>query len=129
MLKSKKVFTLIAVLLLTVFLVGCGGNVVQNFLNENAAELEETIAPMRAMMGEGGDIRVEAGRNNEMIYIFTYGSDADTAGVDDILAMQSGMFEMLAQGLREELELDSFTITVRFLDSDGTELASQSFEA
>ena len=135
-------------------LVGCGGgngngggepaepeattpaaaaNPVQEFLDEHAADLEAELAPLSDMMGEGGSISIEAGRSNEMVFIFAYGPDIPLEGVADLLPdMLQGMafvFEGLAAEIGGELGIDDFTITVVYRDSTGADLASESFQA
>ena len=128
---SKKLFTsILCMLLIAALFAGCSGgsNAVRDFLDEYGAALEARMAPMAFVMGEGGDIALEAGHGNEMIYVFTIGEDIDRDRVNDILAMQTFTFEALATDLKNELDLDSFTLTVRFEDTGGNPLTTQSFE-
>ena len=109
------------------------GNAVQDFLDTYSAEIEAEMAPLAGMMGDGSSISVAAGANNELIYIFTYGSDVETDGLGailvEVLEGMSSIFEEVARVLQIELGLESFRVTVRYLAYDGTLLAEQSFDA
>ena len=143
MLKRSLLF-LVSVLLIAAVLVGCNGdgndnggdtnvagNPVQEFLDAYGDQLEAEMGDMADMLG--ATVTLEAGPGgNELIYVFTYGTELPD-GMEDLLAeMLSGMdflFEMVADEMREELDLDSFRVTVRYLDLNGNVLAAQSFDS
>lgn len=131
---KKRLTLLVIVLLIGALLVGCGGrSPVQTFLDEHGDRLAEDMEPLAAMMGEGARVALEAGSGNELIYVFAYGADAPLDEmVEPLTDMLDGMglaFQMLAADMQEELELDSFRITVRYEDADGNVLVSRSFDA
>lgn len=146
---KKGLVLLLAVFLVLGFLAGCSSddaatpeatpevveetNAVQAMLDEYADELLEELAPMVAMMGDDITLDLQAGAGNELIYVFTYSEEIETAGTEEILQESleglAPMFEPLAGMMRDELELEDFRITVRMVDFEGNVLAEVSFDA
>ena len=136
----RKLLVLLLSVLLLFGLMACGdsgngnatsGNAIAAFLEEDDA-FYDTIAPLgAALLGDDGRIDLLAGDGDELIIAFIYGSDVDTSGVSDmleeILTYTAGIFEEIAEDLRDELSLASVRVTVRFMDADNNVLAEQSY--
>ena len=140
----KKLLVLLLSALLILGLAACGvtgedsngaeaGAAVADFLDEFGDELRDSIAPLGVMLGEGGRIDLLAGDEEELIFVFVHGSDVETAGMDDmledVLTHTAPVFEEFAELLRDELDLSSARVTVRFTDAEGGLLLERSFSS
>lgn len=112
---------------------GPANSAIEDFLNEHGDDIRAMTDTMTGDMGADGRVELVAGTGNELIYRFIYGSDFDFDGVEDLLgetlAAMGSFFEMLADTFRDELELDSMRITVRYYDHAENLLASESFDS
>lgn len=97
---------------------------------------DEMVADLIGDMGEFFDVSVEARGNDEIIYIFTLreaipgGNRAELVEILeeslDMIEDMSIILELVALIMMDELGTNSLTITYRYLDNAGVELASRS---
>jgi len=138
------ILMLLALMLSISFLTGCSllelldppepvdSNPVQAFLDEHYRELEITARRHVRDLEPDSTVRLEAG-DSELFYIFTFGSgpvaDELSEFTHAFLAYPANrdMYESLAGDLADFMEIDALTITVKYYDSEGTYIASESF--
>ena len=109
------------------------GGAIQEFLDEHQAELEAEMGDLADILGPGSSIAIEAGTGNELVFIFTFGPDADMDEAGELLGELLGglgfIFEMVADEIADDLDLDYAIVTVRYLDANGGVLAEESFRS
>lgn len=131
----KKLSILLSASLIAVLLVACGGSsVLGDYLDEHRDELIGAISGI-------GDATIEEGRGNNEIVVTFRVSDGEYEAMSEfgeVMGMEveevfemfledtSTVFVAMANGAREETELDEVTVRVVF-EHDGNELASESF--
>jgi len=152
---KKLTMVLISAVFMSAVLAGCGnGNtttpatpaapqeaappvesrsVVQQFLEDYGDDIRAEFGEIAAFLGDGASIDVVAGTGEEMIFIFTYGPDAETEGLAEVLEqlmpLLEPVFEEVAYELMNELGVDSLTVSVQYREYDGTIITEQSFVA
>ncbi|MCL2402946.1 MAG: DUF4854 domain-containing protein [Coriobacteriia bacterium] len=143
---SKRVLLLILSVLLmlglTALTVGCTDdepdesdyNPVQTFIDENREMLYEASQEHLEDLGPGATVDFEAG-DNEFIYVYTFGSGPSA---DELLEFATPflefpsnveMYENLARGFADMMELENLTLTVRYYDAQGNYIISRSYES
>ncbi len=129
----KKLSSLIIALMLVVAVfTGCsGGNKLEKYVNDNKDQINEALAPMAESLGDNASIDLTA-QGDEVIFTFKFGEELP-AGVDvalkDALGTLAPTFESMADSLKAETGVDKVIITIKYLDKDGKELATKSFES
>jgi len=140
---KKVLVVILSVLLSLALLAGCGGGSgngggsgsgpIQSWLDDYGDELQDAMDHAIAMGSEDISVVIEAGSGNEVVIIATISGemeelmDADLLG--QALSGQAFVFEMMADEIRDELDVDYVQVTVRYLDSGGSEIVSETFES
>ena len=139
----KKLLSLFAVLSFALLAVaGCATKgeapTVSSFLEENREALEMVMnLSMGSELGEGGTVKLEAGGENELIYIFQFGpgfieedmAEMITPLLEAGLESQAAVFEEMANDTKAEIGIDSLDLTIVYTDSEGNRLASKTFKS
>jgi len=104
---------------------------IQEFIVEFSGPLEEVSQPVLERMGRGSSVSVEAGIGNEIVYIFTYGTDAGEADLatksESSLNEFMPLFENLAHEIQHVLFVNYLSITVNYENSAGETVATRRF--
>lgn len=109
-------------------------NPVQAFLDEHYQTLVDAAQDHLEVLGPDSTARFEAG-DSELFYIYTFGFDATADELEDFalafieMPDNRDMYVSLANELAEFMEIDALTITVRYYDSEGNYVASESFSS
>ena len=144
--KKLKVLGLVLSVFAVLLFAACGNGNDDN--GDNGAEnsvVQEWVdsygAEMTADFEEPGiSISVEVGREDELVLrfiledeilddMFAMGEDAALDLLSSMLDAAGPSFVMLANEARDDMGIDSLTITIVYEDSDGSELAAQSFDS
>jgi len=145
---KKRLLVLMLSVLLVFGLAACGGGdsgggsaatPIQDYLDENGAEIQEAFDEMALMLGMGEGSRVVVSANdadNELIFSFYFGEFEQEGLNDDMLGRSSAalstlgpIFEPMAEEIRDEIGVDSLVLTIVLLSSEGNESMRTSIEA
>lgn len=73
------------------------------------------------------------GEGNKLIYTYTYPEGMNTSGMadamDGIADQMAPSFELIAESLKNVVEVDNPVLVVKYMDADGTELYSREFSS
>ena len=139
---KKRLLILMLSVLLVLGLVACGGSgntPLQDFLDEEGAEMQEAFDAMAPQLGMGEGSRIVLTANdadNELIFSFHFGEFEQEGLNDDMLGRAGGalgalnpILQPMATEIRNELEMDSLVLRIVLLSPDGDEIMSTSVEA
>ena len=138
----KKLLVLMLAITLVLTLAACGGSSggtpLQDFLDEDGAEIQaefDALAPMLGL-GEGARVVLSANdANNELIFSFYFGEfddldEDELAAVSEMISdVLSPLLQPMAVEIRDELEMDSIVLTIEFLTLGGDNILSTAIEA
>lgn len=127
----RAVILLFCALLLFAF-VACGGtgggsSPLAAYLQEYGQTLQEAVAPLGAVFGEGGRVDVFAEGDNTLVFEFVYDYNLPTEIMPSIVESMEMFFQSLADGLREELEFPALIVIARYIDTNDNLFEEQSF--
>lgn len=103
---------------------------IQEFIDSDMMQ-EELASQMESLEGSGMSMELTA-EDNKLIYNFKI-DDPDLSAAMDASALESSLdsqastFESVAGVLPTAIDVDNPVVVVRYLDSDGNELASREF--
>lgn len=103
---------------------------IQEFIDSDMMQ-EELASQMKSLEGSGMSMELTA-EDNKLIYNFKI-DDPDLSAAMDASALESSLdsqastFESVAGVLPTAIDVDNPVVVVRYLDSDGNELASREF--
>ena len=103
---------------------------IQEFIDSDMMQ-ESLQEQMASLEGTGMSMSI-TGEDNKLIYSFTIddpdlSAAIDPADLESSLDSQASTFESVAAVLPAAIEVDNPVVVVRYLGSDGTELASREF--
>lgn len=103
---------------------------VQEFVESDMMQ-EQLASQMESLEGSGMSMELTA-EDNKLIYNFKI-DDPDLSAAMDVSALESSLdsqastFESVAEVLPAAIDVENPVVVVRYLDSDGNELASREF--
>ena len=99
---------------------------VAEFLATYGDELREDLADA---MIDGARMEVLAGTGDEIIFEFYFDDVSDEELLIAALDTSGPMFEMMAEVLKGEVQVETLRVTVRFFDGENTLVAEESFDS
>lgn len=105
---------------------------IQEFIDSDMMQ-EELATQLESLEGTGMSMELTA-EDNKLIYNFKIddpdlSAAMDSATLESTLDSQASTFESVAGALPAAIDVENPVIVVRYLDSDGNELASREFAA
>ena len=116
---------------------GASATLLQDMLDEEGADMEADFNALLPALGfgEGSRVSVTANdANSELIFSFYFGDiealeDADLTDYAETMATMLGpILQPLAEITRDELEMDSLTLTIALITQQGNEILRKSVE-
>ena len=141
--KFRKMLLLMCAMTLAFALTACGGSgddaddtaagkfaSIQEFIDSDMMQ-KELATQLESLEGTGISMELTA-EDNKLIYNFKIDDPdlsavMDTATLESTLDSQASTFESVAGVLPAAIDIENPVIVVRYLDSDGNELASREF--
>ncbi len=98
-----------------------------------APEVQKQMETMADLYKDSGMTFTMTGEGNKLIYTYTYPEGMNTSGMadamDGIADQMAPSFELIAESLKNVVEVDNPVLVVKYMDADGTELYSREFSS
>ena len=127
---KRTLFLLLCALLVFGSMACSGGgnaNVLRDYLNEYGDELNEMVAPLGAVLGEGGRVEISSNLDDELVFLFVYDHNLPSEIMVSIIESMEVFFAAFAESLREELEFPELRVVARYMDTNDNVLEEQNF--
>lgn len=96
-------------------------------------EVQKQMETMADLYKDSGLTFTMTGEGNKLIYTYTYPEGVNTSGMadamDGIADQMAPTFELIAETLKNVVEVDNPVLVVKYMDADGTELYSREFSS
>lgn len=131
--KCKTNFLVLVTILAMAFsLAACGGTkTVEDYVNSEEAQSQFSTL-QKSLEGSGLSMKISA-EGNKMIYTYTYESieksDDLVESLETAVAAQDSTFQATADGIKKEIDADSVSVVVEYVDCNGEMIYSKEYTA
>lgn len=96
-------------------------------------EIQKQMETMADLYKDSGLTFTMTGEGNKLIYTYTYPEGMVTSGIKDamdgVADQMAPTFELIAETLKNVVEVENPVLVVKYMDADGTELYSREFSS